>query len=100
MPAGDEVRLGLHVRPGAARTRVGGVRGDPPLLLVAVAAPAEDGRATEAVLRAVASALGVRHRQVRLVSGATSRRKVVAISEPPPDLSQRLAVLREDGAAY
>lgn len=90
----------VRVRPGASRTRVGGVRGDPPALLVSVTAPAVDGRATEATLRALAAALGVRRRQLRLVTGASSREKVVAVTEAPDDLVERLAVLRGDGAAY
>jgi uncharacterized protein YggU (UPF0235/DUF167 family) len=32
-------------------------------------------------------------RTLRLVSGATSRDKVVAIADPPPDLADRLAAL-------
>ena len=56
---------------------VGGEHGG--ALVVRVAAPAVDGRATEAALTAVAGALGVRRRQVTLVSGATSRTKVVDV---------------------
>jgi uncharacterized protein YggU (UPF0235/DUF167 family) len=48
-------------------------------LIVKVAARAVDGKATEAALRAVAASLGVRRRDVSLVSGATSRDKVVEI---------------------
>jgi hypothetical protein len=58
---------------------VGGRYGD--ALVVAVTARAVDGKATEATLRAVAEALGVRRRAVRLVAGATSRTKVVEISD-------------------
>jgi len=47
---------------------------------VAVAARAVDGAATAAVLAAVASAFGVRPREVTLVSGATSRTKVLELS--------------------
>lgn len=48
-------------------------------LVVRVAAPAVDGRATEAALAAVAEAFGVRRRQVSLVSGPTSRTKAVEV---------------------
>jgi uncharacterized protein YggU (UPF0235/DUF167 family) len=87
--------LAIRVKPGAARTRVGGVhaaaRG--PALVVAVSAPAVDGRATEAAIRAVAEALGLAARQVSLRTGATSRDKLLTISDPPADLPQRLARL-------
>jgi hypothetical protein len=58
---------------------VGGRHGE--ALVVAVTARAVDGKATEAALRAVAEALGVRRRDVRLVTGARSRTKVVEISQ-------------------
>ncbi len=63
-------------------------------LVVAVTAPAVDGRATVAALAAVADALGVRPRHVRLVSGATSRTKVVEIDGDDAVLQARLADLR------
>jgi len=47
--------------------------------VVAVAAPAVDGKANEAVRRAVAEAFGVRARDVTVVSGERSRDKVLEI---------------------
>ena len=70
--------MAIRVRPGASRTRVGGSYGD--ALVVRVAPRAVDGAATEAALVAVARALGVRRRDVTLVTGATSRDKVVEVS--------------------
>jgi len=72
------VRVTIRVRPGAGRTQVGGEHAG--ALLVRVSAPAVDGRATEAALAAVAGAFGVRRRAVTLVSGATSRTKVVDVA--------------------
>jgi uncharacterized protein YggU (UPF0235/DUF167 family) len=73
--------VSIRVTPGASRAGVGGRRGDD--LVVRVSERAVDGRATQAALRAVADAFGVRPRQVRLVSGATSRTKVVEIEADP-----------------
>jgi uncharacterized protein YggU (UPF0235/DUF167 family) len=89
------VMLAVRVRPGASRTRVGGRYGDGPdaPLLVAVSARAVDGAATEAVLRAVADALGVRPHQVSLLRGATSRDKMLEIRHPPADIAQRIEAL-------
>jgi uncharacterized protein len=88
------LRVTVRVRPGASRTRVGGSHGE--ALVVRVGAPAVDGRATEAALRAVAEALGVRPRQVSLVRGATSRTKVIEVEGATDALAARLAELRAD----
>jgi uncharacterized protein (TIGR00251 family) len=75
-----EVRIAVRVRPGASRTRVGGTYGEPPQLAVAVSSPPVDGAANEAVVKAVASALGLRPARVTVVSGHTSRSKVLALA--------------------
>ena len=85
------MRLAIRVKPGAARTSVGGRHGD--ALVVAVTARAVDGKATEAALRAVADAFGVRRRQVTLVTGAMSRDKVVDMDGAGDELSARRATL-------
>lgn len=88
--------MAIRVRPGAARAGDGGTHGE--VLVVRVCALAVDGRATEAALRAVAGALGVRRRDVRLVTGATSREKVVAVDPAAaPGAAGRLAALRAAG---
>ena len=60
-------------------------------LVVAVQAPAVDGRATTAALAALAKALGCPARQVTLVGGATSRTKVV---EVPDEFEVAVTALR------
>lgn len=88
-------RVPLRVRPGASRTAVGGSygEGEGVRLVVAVTARAVDGAATRAVLGAVAKVFGVRPRQVDLVSGATSRDKVVDVDLPAAEVTARLAEL-------
>ena len=81
------MRLAIRVKPGSARTSVGGRHGDS--LVVAVTARAVDGKATEAALRAVADAFDVRRRDVTLVTGATSRDKVVEVDGAGDELSAR-----------
>jgi len=84
------VRITIRVRPGSAREAVGGSYDG--ALVVRVSAPAVDGRATAAALAAIAAAFGVRPRAVRLVSGATSRTKVVDVDGADPAvLGQLLA---------
>ena len=88
------VRLAVRVKPGAARGRVGGSYGDTGALVVAVTERAVDGKATAAALRALAKALGVSRSAVTLVSGATSRDKVVQVDDPPADFAGRVEALR------
>ncbi|GAB1690457.1 DUF167 domain-containing protein [Krasilnikovia sp. M28-CT-15] len=94
-----DLSVPVRVRPGAGRTRVGGRYDGPhgPALIIAVGAPAVDGKATEAVRRALADALDVRPSAVTLRLGATSRDKVFTVAADPVFLAPRLAVLR-DGA--
>ena len=72
------VRLEVLVRPNAMRVAVGGEHDG--ALVVRVVEPADRGRATGAALRAVAEALGIPARNVTLIRGAKSRRKVVELS--------------------
>jgi uncharacterized protein YggU (UPF0235/DUF167 family) len=87
----------VRVKPGASRTAVGGRYDGPlgPALVIAVSAPATEGRATEAARRALAGALGVRQATVLLRQGATSRDKVFAVDDAPPDLAARIETLRD-----
>lgn len=91
------MRVTVKVRPGASRTRVGGRYGeaDSQVLCVSVTARAVDGRATEAVLVAVADAFGVQARSVALVGGRTSRTKVLDVAVEPPEGAGRLRALLE-----
>jgi len=71
--------VSIRVRPGSGRTQVRGRYAD--ALVVRVRERAVDGRATEAALQALAEALGVRAADVRLVTGRTSRTKIVEVPD-------------------
>jgi uncharacterized protein YggU (UPF0235/DUF167 family) len=89
--------IAVRVKPGSSRTRVGGSHPGPhgPALVVAVNAPAVDGRATEAARRALAEALGLRAAAVTLRTGAASRDKLFSVDQPPADLVERVRRLRD-----
>ncbi|GAA1628157.1 hypothetical protein GCM10009828_065330 [Actinoplanes couchii] len=91
------VSVPVRVRPGAGRTRVGGRYEGPhgPALIIAVGAPAVDGKATEAVRKALAAALEIRPREVALRLGATNRDKVFTVTAPAQDWQDRLTTLRD-----
>ena len=82
------MRITIRVRPGSSRPGVGGEHDG--ALVVRVSPRAVDGKATEAALAAVAVSFGVRRSAVRLVSGASSRTKIVDIDADEPRI---LAVL-------
>jgi uncharacterized protein (TIGR00251 family) len=75
---GDAVELRVKVVPGASRDRIAGPLGD--ALKVLVASAPEQGKANAAVAGLLAGALGLRPKDVRLVSGAASPRKVYRIA--------------------
>jgi uncharacterized protein len=89
------VTVPIRVKPGSSTTTVRGSYPGPygPALIVAVHAPAVDGRATEAAVRAVAGALGVRRADVTVTVGATARNKVLTITDAPDDIDTRIATL-------
>ena len=88
-------RFAIRVKPGARRDRVGGtwpgVAGE--ALVVAVAAPAVEGKANDAVRRVLAAAFGVRRSDVAVVSGDRARDKIVELSPAPHDAAVRLTAL-------
>jgi uncharacterized protein YggU (UPF0235/DUF167 family) len=98
------MRVSVRVKPGASRTKVGGQYGastggdaaTAAVLIVFVAQRAVNGAATEAALKAVAKAFGLRRGEVELVSpgiGATARTKVLELRGEEPALARRLAEL-------
>ncbi|WKU08515.1 DUF167 domain-containing protein [Micromonospora sp. HUAS LYJ1] len=100
MPTNDTVTVAVRVKPGVSRPRVGGCFAGPhgPALVIAVTAPAVDGRATEAARRALAGALGVRPAAVALRTGAASRDKLFLVDGATPEVTALLRRLR-DGSA-
>jgi uncharacterized protein (TIGR00251 family) len=75
--AAPSTRLRVRVSPGARRGGVAGRVGE--VWKLRVTAPAEGGRANDAVVRLLAEAVEVPRRQVALVSGHTAREKVVEL---------------------
>jgi uncharacterized protein (TIGR00251 family) len=89
-------RVTVRVKPGASRTAVGGRWGDSAQgeqLVVAVNAPPVDGAANMAVITAVAKEFGLRRGDIRLISGATGRSKVLELNGDSETLRRRLLEL-------
>lgn len=79
----------LHIQPGARTTEIVGSHGD--ALKIRLAAPPVDGKANAALITYIAERLGVAKSCVQLKSGQTSRRKILELSNTPPDMESRLA---------
>jgi uncharacterized protein (TIGR00251 family) len=76
--AADGVRIRVRVVPRASRTELVGLHGDE--LRIRLTAPPVDGAANEALVSFLADRVGVARSSVRLLSGETSRSKVVLIT--------------------
>ena len=74
--------LEIRVRPNASRNKVGGSTGEPPRLIVAVQAPAVDGKANAAVIKQLADAFDLRPRGFTIVFGELGRDKRILIDAP------------------
>lgn len=88
--------LEIRVRPNSSRNKVGGVVGDPPRLVVAVQAPALDGKANNAVLKELAKAFNVRVRDLSIVHGELARDKRLVVKGDEVGLRIRLEELSGD----
>ena len=76
----DQFLLEIRVRPNASKNKVGGTVGDPPRLVVAVQAPAVDGKANQAVIKELAIAFDLRARDFTIVFGELGRDKRVLVT--------------------
>ena len=85
--------VAIRVTPRSARPGIGGWRAGADgrdQLEVRVAEAPADGAANAAVVKLLAKALGVSRAEVRLVSGATSRHKRVAVPFDAQEIRRRL----------
>jgi uncharacterized protein (TIGR00251 family) len=95
-PRGSSARVVIRVTPGAPRTEIVGAYGEG--WKVRVSAPAERGRANGAVISLLAEELGVARPSVRIVTGETSREKLIEIEGmTQEEAARRLSVTRRRG---
>jgi hypothetical protein len=81
--------LAVRAQPGAKRSGIVGQHGD--ALKVAVTAPADQGKANQALVAVLCKGLSVKKTQVELLSGMTSRDKRFFIRGlTAPQLEERL----------
>ncbi len=86
---GRACRLRVRAQPGARREGLAGTWNG--MLKLAVSAPPEDGRANESLVRLLSKLLGLKHKQVALLSGAKARTKEFRVELPCQTVRERLA---------
>ena len=79
----------IRVRANSSINKVGGTAGEPPRLIVAVQAPAVDGKANSAILKELAKAFGLRSRDFTIISGELSRDKRIQVTGDSEVTSKR-----------
>ena len=93
---GKTVRFRVRLVPRASRDEITGVLDG--VLRVRLHAPPVDGAANDALVAFLADRLDVPRRGVRIVTGATSRTKVIEVEGVSSAAVERLAVARvEEG---
>lgn len=88
------MRFEVYIQPGASRSELAGLHGG--CIKVRIAAPPVGNAANRALIEFIAERLGLPRRQVRIVAGLTSRRKVLEIDGA--SASQIAAALHVEGA--
>ncbi len=91
----DQLLIEIRVRPNSSRNKVGGTVGDPQRLVVAVQAPAVDGKANEAVIKELAKAFDCRARDFTIVYGELRRDKRLLVNGDVAELRKKYLELQQ-----
>ena len=92
----ERLLIEIRVRPNSSRNKVGGIAGDPKRLIVAVQAPAVDGKANEAVIKELAKAFDCRARDFTIVFGELGRDKRLLVQGDLIALTKKYSELLDD----
>ena len=91
----DQLLIEIRVRPNSSRNKVGGTAGEPPRLVVAVQAPAVDGKANQAVIKELAKAFDIRARDFTIVFGELGRDKRLLVNGDIEALREKYEELQQ-----
>jgi uncharacterized protein (TIGR00251 family) len=86
---GKAIRFSVHLQPRASKNEIAGLHGG--ALKVRLTAPPVEGVANEALIDFLSQSLDIPRRNVCIVSGFSSRNKVIEASEVDLEAVQRLA---------
>jgi uncharacterized protein len=90
------ISVALRVTPRGGRDEIDGIEtlaNGRAVVKVRVRAIAEGGEANRAVIELLAKALGVPKAKIKVLSGATSRHKQIAVDGDPAKLGEALRML-------
>jgi uncharacterized protein (TIGR00251 family) len=91
----EQLLIEIRVRPNSSRNKVGGIAGNPPRLIVAVQAPAVEGKANEAVIKELAKAFDCRARDFTIVFGELGRDKRLLVQGDLETLTKKYEELQQ-----
>ena len=86
---GDCIRLSIRLQPRSSRNEIAGLQGD--RLKIRITAPPVEGMANEALIEFLSESLNISRRNVCIVSGHSSRNKIVEVCGVELEAVQRLA---------
>jgi uncharacterized protein (TIGR00251 family) len=89
---GGSVRFAVHVQPRAKRTEFAGPHGN--AIKVRLQAAPVDGAANDALVDFLSERFAVARRDVRILSGAQSRAKIVEIDGISAEAARRILTLK------
>jgi uncharacterized protein (TIGR00251 family) len=73
------VRFEVHAKPRAKRSHIMSVKEDG-ALQIALAAPPVDGAANEELVRLLSATLGIPRRNIEILRGETSQKKLIGVT--------------------
>lgn len=73
----EVVQFKIKVQPRSAKNEIKGIHGD--ALKIKLTAPPVDGEANFACVRFLSDILGVSQGRIRIISGHTSRQKIISV---------------------
>lgn len=82
--------LSLYIQPGASKSMIAGIHGD--RLKIKIKAPPVDGEANECLIEFLSEVLKISKSGIHLISGESSRQKLVLVELPPEKLITLISV--------
>ena len=91
----DGVSITAKIVPGSSRTALAGTLNG--MLKIKIASPAEKGKANQALIKFLASKLGLKNKDIEIISGQTNPVKQLKVASiTPAMLTEKLGLAKHD----